>query len=375
MVATDQDAIAAADTAARAARARSLLYSLDYDLARAALGDAIAADPRNPSAYRQLAAADWLKLLFDGGAVLVDDYLGEVKQRPRRAPPAPDLDTEFHQAIARAIALSDERVRDRPHDADARFELGAALGYLASYTATIDRRVLQLDARRQDAGLIVGLYRYAVSTLPAPWRLLAHFAGFGGGRERGLRMVEEAAAYPADSRVNALFTLIVMYSREARDDAALDVLRQLQHDYPRNRLLWLEAGSTAPRAGRPAAARQWLEAGLQKLSADSRPRAFGEDARWRLTYGTTLAALHDRAGAQRELAAALALDAPDWVRGRAHKEAGSIADAAGGRTNAADHYRLAIRLCGADDDAACVDDAKRLLDASRRAGAGNAVRP
>ncbi len=236
-------------------------------------------------------------------------------------------------------------------------------------------RVLQLDARRQDAGLIVGLYRYAVSTLPAPWRLLAHLAGFGGGRERGLRMAEEAAAYPADARVNALFTLIVMYSREARYDAALDVLRQLQHDYPRNRLLWLEAGSTALRAGRPAAARQWLEAGLQKLSADSRPRAFGEDARWRLTYGTALAALHDRAGAQRELAAALALDAPDWVRGRAHKEAGSIADAAGGRTNAADHYRLAIRLCGADDDAACVDDAKRLLDASRRAGAGNAVRP
>src|SRR5437773_10499622 len=37
--AADQDAIAAADTAARSARARSLLYSLDYDLARAALGD------------------------------------------------------------------------------------------------------------------------------------------------------------------------------------------------------------------------------------------------------------------------------------------------------------------------------------------------
>src|SRR6266446_7526312 len=59
--AADQDAIAAADTAARSARARSLLYSLDYDLARAALREAIAADPRNPSAYRQLAAADWLK--------------------------------------------------------------------------------------------------------------------------------------------------------------------------------------------------------------------------------------------------------------------------------------------------------------------------
>ena len=104
------------------------------------------------------------------------------------------------------------------------------------------------------------MYRYAVSSLSLPSRLVAHLAGFGGGRDRGLRMVEEAASYPSDVQTNALFTLIVIYNREARFDDALRVIAELQRQYPRNRLLWLEAGSTALRAGRPAVARQSLEA-------------------------------------------------------------------------------------------------------------------
>ena len=84
---------------------------------------------------------------------------------------------------------------------------------------------------------------------------MARLAGFGGGRERGLRMVEEAASYPSDVQTNARFTLIVIYNREKRFDDALRVIAELQRQYPRNRLLWLEAGSTALRAGRPAAAR------------------------------------------------------------------------------------------------------------------------
>ena len=48
-------------------------------------------------------------------------------------------------------------------------------------------RVLDLDPSRKDAGLIVGTYRYLVSTLSLPMRMMAYVAGFGGGRERGHR--------------------------------------------------------------------------------------------------------------------------------------------------------------------------------------------
>ena len=41
-----------------------------------------------------------------------------------------------------------------------------------------------------------------------------------------------------------------MYNRERRYDDALRVLQELRRLYPRNRLVVLEAGSTALRAGR-----------------------------------------------------------------------------------------------------------------------------
>src|SRR6202022_5082270 len=115
--------------------------------------------------------------------------------------------------------------------------------------------------------------------LPAPLRLLARLAGFGGDRERGLRLVEDAARYASDTQANALFTLILLSNREARYDDALRVIGELQKRFPRNRLLWLEDGSTELRAGRPDQAKAALEEGMERLSRDPRPRAFGEDAR------------------------------------------------------------------------------------------------
>lgn len=324
--------------AALRARALHLTYSLEYDEARRVLHEAIAADPSDPASYRQLASVNWLNILFRGGAVLVDDYLGEVASDVNRPPPpAADLDAGFRNALAQSIALASDRVRAHPSDADAHYQLGAALGYAASYSATVEgrvlggyrsahraydehERVLELDPRRKDAGFVVGLYRYAVSQLPFHWRVVAHLAGFGGGRDRGLRMVEEASTFSVDVRPQALFVLIVMYSREARFDEALSVVESLQQEFPANRLLWLEAASTALRAGRAVDARRHVEAGLAMLARDPRPRAYGEEARWHLCYGVTLAALHDLEQARRELGAAIAADAPTWVHERARTE-------------------------------------------------------
>ena len=93
---------------------------------------------------------------------------------------------------------------------------------------------------------------------------------------------------------------------------------------------------------------------------DSRPRAFGEEARWKFAHGSALAALDDPA-AQGELRAALALSTRDWLSGRAHKELGSLAARSGNRVHAAAEYRLAERLCRQDRDDECADDAHRLL--------------
>ena len=144
------------------------------------------------------------------------------------------------------------------------------------------------------------------------------------------------------------------------------MIGELQQRFPRNRLLWLEAGSTALRAGRPAEARAALEEGLARLSRDPRPRAFGEDARWRYAYGAALVAMKDSAAAERELRIALAGAARDWVRGRVHTELGKLADLAGDRPRAFDEYRRADRLCRQDHDVDCSDEANGLMKAGYR---------
>lgn len=378
-----QSADAADPAKAAALRAQGLEYgyNLDYDRAVEAFAGAIAADPKHPAGYRLMAATAWIRALFDQGAITVDDYLGQARATVSRRPVSPALADTFRDSIRQAIALSETRLRLHPSDADAHYQVGAAYGYLASYTASIDgrlagsfgaarrayrehERALELAPPRKDAGLVVGLYDYTIASLSAPLRLLAHLAGFGADRERAVRRVEEAARYASEAQPNALFTLILIYNREGRPDAALQIVGELQQRFPRNRLLWLEAANTALRAGRPGDARVAVERGLAMAAADPRPRGFGEEARWRLAHGAALAALADPSAAG-ELRAAIDRSTRDWVSGRAHEELAGLAARRGDHLTAAGESRIAERLCRRDHDDDCADAARRLLSRIR----------
>jgi tetratricopeptide (TPR) repeat protein len=367
-----------ANPAALRAEGLSLGYDLDHAEAMDTFDRAIALAPDDPAGHRLAAALIWIRVLFAQGAITVDDYLGSVRSDAARTPPPAALDREFHNRLRRAIDLSEARLRAHPDDADAHFQAGAAYGYQATYTATVEGRVLAsfgaarrayrehqramaIDPRRTDAGLTVGLYRYAIAELSAPARLMARLAGISGSKASGLALVEAAAATPSDVQSNARFTLILLYNRERRYDDALRTIADLQRRYPRNRLLWLEAGMTALRAGRAADACAAIESGLAQLAADPRPRASGEDARWHFAHGAALVALHDIARAAPDLEAALAGATRDWVRGRVKKELGKIADLQNDRPRALAAYRDAERLCRADHDDECVADARALL--------------
>ena len=283
-------------------------YNLDYPEALAAFSEAIAVDPQDPAAHRLAAATLWMQLLFAQGAVTVEDYMGDARATVERRAPEPAVAAAFYEHLQHATTLAEQRLRARPADADAHFQSGAAAALRASYIATVEGRVkagvaagrrayaeqtraLDIDPTRHDAGMIVGLYRYGVSTLSLPMRLLARIAGFGSGRDRGLRLVEQAAAYPSDTQTRARFALVLLYNREGRHTEAARVIRELQARYPRNRLLWLEAAGTALRAGRPRDALAAIDAGLARLEADPRPRAFGEESRWRSLRETAVTAL------------------------------------------------------------------------------------
>jgi len=309
----------------------------------------------------------------------VDEYLGRVSRtKTPPAPPPPEEAAAFHEALEKAVALSRKRLEANPRDPDAHYQLGAAAGLRASYTATVEgravgafraareaydehERVLMLDSRRKDAGFIVGTYRYLVSALAMPARLVAYMAGFGGGKERGLKLIEEAAAYKGDNQVDARLALILIYNREKRYDDALKELAILREQFPRNRLAWLETGATNLRAGRPAEAVRALTDGMTRFASDDRPRMFGEEALWLYKRGASRAALAQKAEAEQDLRKAVGLTGRPWVLGRAHLELGKLA-LAGGRTDAArQEFGTAAALCDSDNDGATADEARRLL--------------
>src|SRR6185312_6334198 len=302
---------AAGNSASAALRAKGAkeIYSLDRDLALESFKQAVVADPQDAGAYRGLASALWLSITFHRGNMTVDDYLGSVSRSRSPAPPPPaDVAAAFNDALEHATSIARARIAANPRDASAHYELGAAIGLRASYIATVDNSalgafraaksayaehetVLALDPSRKDAGLIVGTYRYIVSTLALPMRWAAYVVGFGGDKEKGLQLVEGAANYPGDNQEDARFALILLYNREKRYDDALKLLATLRERFPRNRLMWLESGSTSLRAGRPADAERFLNEGMTRFATDTRQKMFGEDALWWYKRGAARAAL------------------------------------------------------------------------------------
>ena len=272
-------------------------YNLDHDLALSAFREAMAADPSHPAAYRLCAAAIWTRILWLRGSITVSEYFGTVSNDLRRPDPPADLAGGFRSCLAAAVAVAEARLRERPDDADAHFHVGAAYGLSTLYQQTVEGRIggglstarravkaqeraLQLDPRRKDAGLQLGMYRYGVSTLALPLRMIAGVFGLGGGRERGMHLVEAAAAYPSELQTNARLALVAIYNREARYEDALRVLVELQRRYPRNRLLWLEASAAAARGGRLQEASRFIADGWTKFTEDGRPKAPGEETLW-----------------------------------------------------------------------------------------------
>jgi tetratricopeptide (TPR) repeat protein len=362
------------------AKAANQIYNLDHDLALATFRQAVAADPEDSGAYRGLATSSWLSITFRRGNMTVDDYLGRPN-RPSNAPlpnPPPETVAAFRDAIEKAIAIARRHIALNPRDADAHYQLGAAVGLRASYTATVEgtvmgafraareayeehETVLALAPARKDAGLIVGTYRYIVAALALPFRLVAYIAGFGGGKERGIRLIEDAAAFSGDNRTDARFALMLVYNREQRYDDALRQLAQMREQYPRNRLMWLETGSTCLRAGRPADAERFLDDGFKRFADDHRPRMFGEDALWHYKRGAARAGVGKAAEADADLRTAIRLEGRKWVHARAHLELGKLARKAGNRAAAREELQAAATLADSDNDPLTADEARRLM--------------
>jgi tetratricopeptide (TPR) repeat protein len=353
-------------------------YNLDEDQALALARRAVAMAPGDSAAHRALASILWLSMLFHRGTVTVDHFLsGLTRPNPHLPEAPPELQAEFKREVARAIELADARLRRNWRDVQARYDLGAAYALQASYVASIEgspmsafqharraydaqEEVLARDPRRASAGLVVGTYRYMVSVMSWPSRVLAYVVGFGGGKERGIKMIEDAT-HGDETRVEAAVALLLVYTREGRHLDAMRVAADLARTCPGNRLFVLEEGAAAIRAGRGAEAEAILTSGLARFEADKRPKIPGERALWLYKRGMARVLQNRPADALVDLNTAAAARPLEWVRGRVRLELGKIADLAGRRTDAIGEYRQARVICQRASDLACAGAAGRLI--------------
>jgi tetratricopeptide (TPR) repeat protein len=360
------------------AEAYDAAYNLDHEQALIAVRRAVALAPDQSASHRALAGILWMQIVFARGAVSIDHYMNGVTSGRLALPkPPPGLDAEFKSAIARAITLAEAGLARNKKDPAALYDMGRAYALQASYIASVDgagmaafraasraydaeEEVLEREPNHAGATFVVGTYRYIVSALSLPTRWLAYVVGFGGGKERGIQMIETSAK-DASIRIDALTALMLIYTREGRHADVMRLARELARDYPRNRLYALEEGAAAIRAGRASEAEDVLTRGLAIFERDARPKVPGERAFWLYKRGVARLLQRKLPEAGADLVAALDAAPPGWLRGRIHLEIGKIHDLEARRPNALADYRLAKSLCETNNDPGCITSANRWI--------------
>lgn len=234
------------------------LYNLDYDKAQKEFKEIVRLYPTSPAGPQLLAARLWIKTLYETRRLQASLYSSEAFYSSGDDKVDPKIIAEFRNLSREAKRLAQLALKQNPKDVDALDWLAVIEGLKASFEEAVERRhfaalrdgsdavdhhreVLKLDATRVDANLTLGLYEYAVGSLPLTVKVLVGVAGFRGSKKKGLQLIERVTKEGRWSRDDAKTLLIVLYTREKRYTDALALARELMAKYPRNYLFRLEA--------------------------------------------------------------------------------------------------------------------------------------
>ena len=258
-----------------------------------------------------------------------------------------------------AIHEADWRLSKNQNDVDALYARGWARALKCTYVAMVERgygagfklasaakddhkRVLQLDPDYVDAKLVVGVYEYVVGALPLPFKILIGFAGITGSKSRGLEMLTDDGNRGAVTSIEARTTIALFLRRESRYKEAIQVVRKLKSEYPRDYLFNLEEANLRKDAGEGMAA---VDAYREILASNAKPGYF-YSARLELTYFGLGDALrgqrHYAEAAQAYEQAASAPNVSPELKIRSLLDAGQCHDLNAERQQAVKDYQSAI---------------------------------
>ncbi len=338
---------------------RNHFYNLDYDGALARFETVMKANPQNPMAINYVLTTIIFRELYHQDLLDTTYYAHDSFLTSKRDVPVPkETRKHIEDLTDRAIDLCDKQIRANPRDANAYFARGYARGMHAAFITLVDHsyisaahqglsarndseQALKIDPGYADAKMAVGIQQFAVASLPRLLRIMVGIAGVNGNKEKGLRLLREAAAQGVVTPVESRTALSLFLRHDARYPEALAVQRGLAEEFPRDYLFHLEVANLTKDEGNGPAAIAAYEA---ILAAAHKPGYFF-DPRLHMTYfglADTQRGQNDIAEAAKNyLRAAEQPSCSDWLRRRAQLNAGQMFDLLHNRAEAIRQYQLA----------------------------------
>ena len=273
-------------------------YNLDYPGAVERFDRFHAAHPGDPQASALLLDAVLFQELYRLDLLDTTFYANDGFLTGRHATAEDPATRDRILALAdEAIREADWRIGRNANDIDALYARGWARSLKCTYVAMVERsygsgfrlatkarddaeRVLQLDPDYVDAKLVAGVYEYVVGALALPFKFLIGFAGITGSKTKGLQMLIDDGNRGIASSVEARTTIALFLRREGRYTEAIQVVRKLRGEYPRDYLFCLEEANLRKDAGEGMGA---VAAYREIIAANAKP-GYYYSARMELTY-------------------------------------------------------------------------------------------
>lgn len=248
-------------------------YNLEYDKALKEFEAAQPAHPGDPFAVNHVLTGAIFKELYRIGALDTEAYATDSFLNKKYVQPLdPKVKERVNQLSEQSLALSQARLDKNPDDIDALYARGVTRGLRATYMGMAEHawfaalrsavgarhdheRVLELDPNYIDAKNVVGIHLYVMGSLSWPVKAAASVAGMTGNKQKGLDYLREVAARGTpDVAPDAKIALALFLRREQKYTEAIQVVGQMQQQFPRNFLVATEYAHLLNAAGHGQAA-------------------------------------------------------------------------------------------------------------------------
>jgi hypothetical protein len=231
------------------------MFNADFTGANAIITDEIRNNPENPFFY-SLRAAALLFSEFDRMQILELDFFADDESITDRKRLKPDKTTraDLFQAIGHAKTLAAARLEIDPKDVNANYALFVAAGVETDYTLLIEKSyrrgyllsketqkyantLLAMNPPIYDAYLSSGMLEYGVGNLNWFFRLFIRFDKISGNKQKAIEYLKLVIDHGRYYSTYAKILLSVIYLRDKKPGQALDLLKELERDFPENRLI------------------------------------------------------------------------------------------------------------------------------------------